>query len=168
MMNTLCWNPVWVPLIPIEKFYKEIVLVMRLAQGDAGKCCSSCVRVIKWNQDVIETCKCRAEVISCLLTLLSSRWHFTPMFYFQISHYWHNTGSGKNWIFQSLMMFLSNFCFSVLTPEFCVTDKVYSVKCYHGGLKIPLISSIFEIQSQMWYHCIQYTRRHHISLFSYF
>ncbi len=43
-----------------------------------------------------------------------------------------------------------------------------SVKCYRGGRKINLISPIYEIQSQMCYHCIQYTRRHHMSLISHF
>ena len=42
-----------------------------------------------------------------------------------------------------------------------------SVKRYPGGRKIDLISSISDIQSQTWYHCIQYTERHHMSLFSY-
>ncbi len=32
-----------------------------------------------------------------------------------------------------------------------------SVKSCPGGRKIDLISSIYEIQSQMWYHCVQYT-----------
>ena len=43
---------------------------------------------------------------------------------------------------------------------------IKSVKCYHGGRKINLISSISEIQSQNWYHCIQYTKRHQMRLFS--
>ncbi len=33
--------------------------------------------------------------------------------------------------------------------------------------KICLIPSISEILSQTWYHCIQYSKRHHMSLFSY-
>ena len=41
-----------------------------------------------------------------------------------------------------------------------------SVKCYRGRRKIDLISSICEIQSHMRYHCVQYTKRHHISLLS--
>ena len=37
------------------------------------------------------------------------------------------------------------------------------VKSYSGGRKIPFIPSISEIQSQMWYHYVQYTRRHFMS-----
>ncbi len=40
------------------------------------------------------------------------------------------------------------------------------IKCYRGERKIDHISSISEIQSQMGYHCIQYTRRHLMSLSS--
>ncbi len=43
-----------------------------------------------------------------------------------------------------------------------------SVKCYPGGWKIDLMSSISEVRSQFWYHCIQYIKRHHVSLFSHF
>ena len=49
-----------------------------------------------------------------------------------------------------------------------VNSLIKSVKCYCGGRKIDLISSISEIQSQTWYHCIQYTKRHHMSLISHF
>ena len=41
---------------------------------------------------------------------------------------------------------------------------IMSVWFYPGGRKIHLIPSITEIQSQMWHHCVQYTRRHHMSL----
>ncbi len=43
---------------------------------------------------------------------------------------------------------------------------LYSVKCYRGGRKMDLISPISKIQTQMWYHCIQYSRRHLMSLIS--
>ena len=46
------------------------------------------------------------------------------------------------------------------------TDTIRSVKCYPGGWKIDHIPSISEIRSQTWYHCIQYTRHHHMSLVS--
>ena len=44
---------------------------------------------------------------------------------------------------------------------------VYSVKCYHGGQNINIILSISEIPSQMWYHCVQYTKRHLMNLSSF-
>ncbi len=50
-------------------------------------------------------------------------------------------------------------------------EQIYddqSVKCYRGGRKIDLIPSISEIQSQTWYHCVQYTRRQLMSLISHF
>ncbi len=58
-------------------------------------------------------------------------------------------------------------CYFGLLP---VTTKspLKSVKCYCGGQKINLMSSISEIQLQMWYNCIQYTRRHLMSLISHF
>ena len=43
---------------------------------------------------------------------------------------------------------------------------IKSVKCYPGGQKNYLILSISEIQSQMRYRCLQYTKRHHMSLIS--
>ncbi len=42
--------------------------------------------------------------------------------------------------------------------------SVNSVKCYPGGPNIELIPTIPEILSQTWCHCVQYTRRHHMSL----
>ena len=46
------------------------------------------------------------------------------------------------------------------------SDPLKSVKCYHGGRKIDLIPPISEIQSKMCYYCVQYTRRHLMSLIS--
>ncbi len=46
-------------------------------------------------------------------------------------------------------------------------NQLYYVKCYPGGLKIDLIPSESEILSQTWYHCIQYTKPHHMSLVSF-
>ncbi len=43
---------------------------------------------------------------------------------------------------------------------------LYSVKCYAGVRKIHFIPSISEILSQKCFHCVQYTRRHRMSLFS--
>ena len=43
---------------------------------------------------------------------------------------------------------------------------LYSVKCYSDGRKMHFIRSITEIPSQKWYHCVQYTKRHHMSLTS--
>ena len=50
-------------------------------------------------------------------------------------------------------------CMSCLYIVILPKKMVYSVKCYRGGRKMHLISSISEIQSQTWYHCIQYTKR---------
>ncbi len=52
---------------------------------------------------------------------------------------------------------LENNCFH------CRYILIQSVKCYPGGRKIHFIPSISEIQLQMWYHCIWYTKRHRIS-----
>ena len=41
----------------------------------------------------------------------------------------------------------------------CVLDMLKYVKCYPGGRKIDLISSICDILSLMWYHWFQYTKR---------
>ncbi len=41
------------------------------------------------------------------------------------------------------------------------------VKCYHSGRKIDFIPSICEIPWQTWYHCIQYTKRHHESILTF-
>ena len=46
-------------------------------------------------------------------------------------------------------------------------SMLYSVNCYPGGRKIDPIPPISEIQSQLWYHCLQYTTRHHMSLVSF-
>ena len=45
---------------------------------------------------------------------------------------------------------------------------VWSVKCYHLGLKTWLISSISGILSQKWYLCILFTQRNHLSLIALF
>ena len=47
-------------------------------------------------------------------------------------------------------------------------EHVKCVKCYPGGRKMDLIPSISELQSQAWYHCIQYTTHHHMRLISHF
>ncbi len=47
-----------------------------------------------------------------------------------------------------------------------INCQLKSVKCYPGGRKIHFIPSMCKIQSQMWYHCVQYTRRHIMSLIS--
>ena len=41
-----------------------------------------------------------------------------------------------------------------------------SVECSPGGWKIDHILSISEIQSLIWYHCIQYTKHHLMNLVS--
>ncbi len=46
--------------------------------------------------------------------------------------------------------------------------KLKSVKCYRGGRQIHFILSISKIQTQMVYHCVQYTRHHLMSLISHF
>ena len=45
--------------------------------------------------------------------------------------------------------------------------ELYSIKCYAGGRNIDLIPSISEILSQTWYHRVQYTKSHHMSLVSF-
>ena len=45
---------------------------------------------------------------------------------------------------------------------------LYSVKCFPGEQKIHFIPSISKIQSHIWYYCVQYTRRHLMSLNSHF
>ena len=45
-------------------------------------------------------------------------------------------------------------------------EGLHAVKCYPGGRKIHLIPSISEILLQTCYHCVQYTRRHLMSLIS--
>ena len=59
------------------------------------------------------------------------------------------------------------------TDQACITPgsvehDVKSVKCYRGGRKIHFISLISKISTQMGYHCVQYTRRHLMSLISHF
>ena len=43
-------------------------------------------------------------------------------------------------------------------------NRLYSVKCCPGGRKIRLFPSISKILSHTCYHCVQYTKRHLMSL----
>ncbi len=52
------------------------------------------------------------------------------------------------------------------SPATHVRTTLQPVKCYSGGREIHLIPSISKILSQKRYHCVQYTRRHLISLLS--
>ena len=69
-----------------------------------------------------------------------------------------------------MMLILTPNC--VVSPRIVNMHSLYmvtnlkSVKCYHGGRKIDFIPSISKIQTQMWCHCVQYTRRHLMSLIS--
>ncbi len=74
---------------------------------------------------------------------------------------------------ENFMYFLGLHAFVDKISILCLTTHhttfiLKSVKCYPGRRKIDLISSISEIQSQMRYHCAQYTKRHHMSLTSLF
>ncbi len=55
---------------------------------------------------------------------------------------------------------------ALVSTKLAYLRMLKSVKCYRGGRKMDLISSISEIQSQTWYHCIQCPKRHHMSIFS--
>ena len=50
---------------------------------------------------------------------------------------------------------------------YCIR-MIKSVKCYPGGRTIDLIPSIPKMLLQMWYHCVQYMRRHRMSIISHF
>ncbi len=46
------------------------------------------------------------------------------------------------------------------------TILLQSVKPYHSGWKTGFIPPISEILPQQWYHCSQYTNRHHMNITS--
>ena len=110
--------------------------------------------------------------------------NLSPVHHIDVSHRWYCDAQIRKTI-QSIDPWKYFSCYDrLLTP--CTTHAwqinialyhelkwyhhkvVNSVKCYPGGRKMDLISSISEIPSQTWYHCFQYTRRHHMSLISLF
>ena len=60
--------------------------------------------------------------------------------------------------------YLPHWCsFLLLFCAIITIHMLYLVKYHGGGLLIP---PIFEVMSQKWYHFVQHTKHHHVSLFT--